>query len=98
MTMSPTVMILAILSSAGLCPEVDGGAAPGQDSKIVVDIRAQSALSYPTDRGQSIGEYTKPTVTLYRIDGKGEKVKGLTLSGDRGTSESPLPGAAIGRL
>jgi hypothetical protein len=93
---SPTVIVLALLSSAGFCDEGAGPSA--QELRFVVDIRCPSALTYQGNGGQVIGEYTKPAITLYRIDAKGAKVKVLTLSGDAGVSETPAVGAAMARL
>jgi len=98
MKLSPAVIVLAVLSSPGFCDEGAAGGAPAQELRFVVDIRRPSALTYPGNGGQTIGEYTKPAVTLYRIDAKGAKAKLLTLSGDAGVSESPAVGAAMSRL
>lgn len=98
MTLSDAAILLAPRTSSGFGDEPAKGGGSGQDPRVVVDIRCPSARSYRGDRGQGIVEYTKPTITLCRIDEKGAKVKGLTLSGDAGASESPAGGAAIGRL
>lgn len=96
MNLSPTVILLAVLSSAGFCDE--GTGTPTQELRFVVEIRCPSALSFQGNEGQVIGEYTKPAVTLYQIDAKGAKVKVLTLSSDAGVSETPAVGAAMARL
>ena len=69
----------------------------GKDGKILLEIHAKEGLSYEGAQKQVICELTEPTVTLFRSDKKGGKIKGMTLKANHCKAETSAGGGGGGR-
>jgi len=87
-----TLLACALLaaSQVSFCQEPP----KAKDGKILLEIAAKEGLSYEGAQKLVICELKEPTVTLFRSDNKGGKVKGMILKADHCKGESPAGGGA----